>query len=409
VNICKIVDGDYPWEVRVEKICNSLVGYGHKVFLVCRNVKRQPLYEYDGGIHIFRLPHLPHAVGRLNYYATFPAFFSPLWITRINEVVRANSIDCIMVRDLPLALTGVAIGKLHDIPVVVDMAECYPEMLKTWWEFGENRFTDNFVRNPRMARIVEKVATDKADHIIVVVEESRDRFIRLGIPREKISIVGNTPPMSEFHPRTPTFPGSTRLKRDTLIMLYVGLISMARGLDFVIRTLPLFPEKGIDVTLVIVGRGEAEERLKALAAELDVADRVFFEGYIDRQAVPEYIASSDICIIPHLECSHTAHTIPNKLFDCMAMSKPVIVSDVKPMRRIVTQTGCGVVYRSSDTQSLCAAVETLRDKRVRTSMGKKGEQAVRERYNWGVDSRELLRVFQRFQQDVRSSVRGLAR
>ena len=399
MNICKIVDGDYPWDIRVEKICDSLVGGGHEVFLVCRNVKRSPVYEYYEGIHIFRLPYLPHSMGRLNYYATFPAFFSPLWMARVNEVVRAHSIDCIMVRDLPLALTGIAIGKLHRIPVVVDMAECYPEMLKTWWEFGENRFTDNFVRSPRMARVVEKITVGKADYIIAVVEESKDRFVELGVPSDKISIVSNTPNLNEFHPMTPTFPGSMGSRKDTLVMLYVGLISMARGLDFVIRALPRLLENGVDATFVVVGRGGAEERLRGLAREFGVTDRVFFEGYVAREAVPDYVASSDICLIPYPYCSHWAHTIPNKLFDYMAMSKPVIVSDVEPMRRIVRETECGVVYKCSDGESFYECVQTLRDERTREKMGKNGERAVRQRYNWGVDSTELLALFERFSRD----------
>lgn len=396
MNICKIVDGDYPWDVRVEKICNSLIRGGHTVFLVCRNIKRQPLYEYYNGIHIFRLPHLPRAMGKLNYYSTFPAFFSPLWIARIQEVVRANSIDCIMVRDLPLALTAVMIGRLNRLPVILDMAECYPEMLKTLWQFGDGRLTDHLVRNPSIARIVEKLAVKRVDYNLVVIEESRRRLRKLGVMSHKISIVSNTPDLSEFHERRPTFPGSMRFRKNTLILLYVGLLSMARGLDLVIKALPTLLEKDIDVSLVIVGRGKAQKYLQKLAKELKVSDCVFFEGYVDRELVPHYVASSDVAIIPYPHCSHWANTIPNKLFDYMAMSKPVVVSDIQPLMRIVTQTKSGVVFKSSNTQSFCRAVESLLDSEVRKEMGRNGEKAVKERYNWDVDSAELLNVFRRF-------------
>jgi glycosyltransferase involved in cell wall biosynthesis len=154
---------------------------------------------------------------------------------------------------------------------------------------------------------------------------------------------------------------------------------------------------------VIVGRGGAEERLKGLAREFGVTDRVFFEGYVEREAVPQYVASSDICLIPYPYCSHWAHTIPNKLFDYMAMSKPVIVSDVEPMRRIVTETECGVVYSCSDGESFSECVQTLRDERTREKMGKNGERAVKHRYNWSVDSTELLAVFERFSREGGSS------
>jgi len=395
MNICKIVDGDYPWDVRVEKMCDTLIEAGHDVFLVSRNVRRQPLYEYYNGIHIFRLPHLPRFMGRLNYYATFPAFFSPLWIACVQQVVRANSIDCIMVRDLPLALSAIAIGKVHRLPVILDMAECYPLMLKTLWQFGGRRATDLIVRNPSMARLVEKCAVEAADHILVVVEESMNRLLRFGVSPRKISIVSNTPNLDEFSRRPPTFPGSTQFRKDTLRMIYVGLLSMARGLDFVIRALPVLVRKHPDVTVVIVGRGKAQARLERLAKELKVEEHVYFEGYVDRELVPEYIASSDVGIIPYPYCSHWAHTIPNKLFDYMAMSKPVLVSDIEPMKRIVAETRSGVIFESSHVESFCKAVGILLDEKSRKKMGENGERAVRERYNWDVDAARLLDVLRR--------------
>jgi glycosyltransferase involved in cell wall biosynthesis len=394
MNICKIVDGDYPWDVRVEKICDTLIEAGHDVFLVSRNVRRQPLHEYYKGIHIFRLPHLPRFMGKLNYYATFPAFFSPLWIARVQQVVRANSIDCIMVRDLPLALTAAVVGKLNCMPVILDMAECYPEMLRTLWQFGGGGVTDLVVRNPSMAGLVEKLAVKDVDHVLVVVEESMKRLLELGVSPKKISIVSNTPNLNEFSKRPPTFPGSTRFRKDTLVMLYVGLLSMARGLDFVIQALPTLIRKHPNVTVVIVGRGKAQARLQKLAKELNVEEHVYFEGYVDRELVPQYIASSDVGIIPYPYCSHWAHTIPNKLFDYMAMSKPVLVSDIEPMKRIVSETRSGVIFQSSRIDSFCRAVGILLDERSRRKMGENGEKAVRERYNWDVDAAQLLDVLE---------------
>src|SRR5712692_1032582 len=129
MEICKIWDADYPWDVRVEKVCQSL-RQKQEVHLVCRNTKRHPMYEESDGIYIHRLPFLPRNLGWLNKVIGFPAFFNPLWIFAVWRVVRRYRATVILVRDLPVALTALIIGRWIGIPVGVDMAENYPAMIQ---------------------------------------------------------------------------------------------------------------------------------------------------------------------------------------------------------------------------------------------------------------------------------------
>src|SRR4051812_3724988 len=103
--ICHIWDADYPWDVRVEKISDSL-SKKHEVHLVCRNTARRPRYERINGSTIHRLPCLPKLFGRMQRLVGFPAFFNPIWVYMIWQTVRTTNADMILVRDLPLALTA---------------------------------------------------------------------------------------------------------------------------------------------------------------------------------------------------------------------------------------------------------------------------------------------------------------
>ncbi len=76
MNILLIWDGDYPWDIRVDKISTSLAKKGHLVHIVCRNLKRQSLTDSYNGAIIHRLPFLPRWLGLLNQVLSFPAFFS---------------------------------------------------------------------------------------------------------------------------------------------------------------------------------------------------------------------------------------------------------------------------------------------------------------------------------------------
>jgi glycosyltransferase involved in cell wall biosynthesis len=125
-----------------------------------------------------------------------------------------------------------------------------------------------------------------------------------------------------------------------------------------------------------------------------VAERVIFEGYQPFERFPSYIAASSVCLIPHLKSDHTDTTIPHKLFHYMLLGKPVVTADCRPLRRIVEETGCGVVHRSGDPDAFATAVASLTDKALRRQMGEAGQQAVRERYHWDRDARRLTDLYE---------------
>jgi glycosyltransferase involved in cell wall biosynthesis len=73
----------------------------------------------------------------------------------------------------------------------------------------------------------------------------------------------------------------------------------------------------------------------------------------------------------------------------MAAGLAVVSSDVAPCRRIVTETGCGRVYRSRDPSDLARAVEELSPEAVRVACGRAGRAAILARYNWEEDCARL--------------------
>lgn len=389
-------DSDYPWDIRVEKICNTLLENGWKVHLVCRNRLRRPTEEIYNGIHIHRLPFLPRFMGSLNEAFSFPAFFSPLWLSRMNVVAKDYGVDLVIVRDLPMALTAVLVAKFQRIPVIFDMAEVYPELIRNKWKFEPFEVQNVFFRNPLIVDFVEHLVVRRVDHIFAMVEESLNRLIEKGVSPDKITIVSNTPIPGRFETAEATFPGLLRENKGKLLMLYVGFFNFSRGLDTALVSLKEFTERNNNrVYLTLLGNGSAENYLKEMVRKLGLESHVGFAGWVDNKFVPEYVASSDICLVPHHKCGHWDHTIPNKLFDYMAAGKPVLVSDVKPMKRIVEQANCGLVYKDGDSGCFVSQLEKLQDRGLRIELGKNGARAVKKHYNWVNDSNRMLNSIRR--------------
>jgi glycosyltransferase involved in cell wall biosynthesis len=384
-----VFDGDYPWDVRIWKFAACLGEHGHEVHLVCRNLARRPAEETLEGLHIHRLRPLANA--RLNGPMTFPAFVNPVWIGRISEVVKGQRLDALIVRDLPLALAGVAAGRRHRVPVVLDMAENYPAMLRDVNRFERFRPQNVLVRNPVLASLVERIAMRLVDHVVVVIEEAQERLLRAGLPPDRISIVRNTPRVELA--RFPAAWGPPSRDASRLTVVFVGGLEPMRGLDAALDMLAAAVPRIPELRLRIIGDGRWKSDLEAQARSLGLGDHVEFSGRRDYQRALFEVGQADVGFIPHRLTEHTNSTIPNKLFEYMLLGKPVLATDMVPVRRILEQVGCGMVYRSREEG--VEALVRLRDEALRQALGDSGRRAVLDRYRWDRDGATLVGALER--------------
>jgi glycosyltransferase involved in cell wall biosynthesis len=390
VRIGVVYDGDYPWDVRVWKVTTYLGDHGHEVHLVCRNLARRPEEEALDGIRIHRLRPLSSA--KLNALLTFPAFLNPTWLGRIADVVTARGIEALIVRDLPLALAAVAVGRRHGVPVLLDMAENYPAMLRDMRRFERFRLQNVLVRNPLLATLVERVATRLADQVVVVIEEARDRLLRTGVPADRISIVRNTPKVELT--RFPTAWGAPACDPTKLTVAFVGGLEPMRGLEAALEMIAAAVRRVPELRLTIIGDGRWKSDLEAQARALGVGEYVEFAGRREYQRALFEILRADIGLIPHRVTAHTNSTIPNKLFEYMLLGKPVLATDMAPVRRLIEEARCGMVYRTREEG--VEALVRLRNETVRRRLGENGRRAVLDRYHWDQDGATLIRALERF-------------
>jgi glycosyltransferase involved in cell wall biosynthesis len=396
MRICKIYDDDYPWDVRVEKVGRALVDGGHTVFLCARNRKLVTTHEEVDKMQVRRMKPISFLPPKVDVGLMFPAFFSPRWAGLIGEVVWRDRCDAILVRDLPLALTGVAVGKALGKPVVLDMAENYPAALRAIHSHKTPTIADHIVRNPRFADLVEYLSIRGLDHVIVVCKENRDRLIDQGVPPEKVSVVRNTPDLEVFEDIEVPESVAQRFG-DDFVLMYVGAVDPFRGLDTVIQALPEIRRHIPKIKFAILGKGQGVEEVEALAQELGVADITDMVGFLPMEELGGYIGRADVCIVPHHVNEHINTTLPNKLYEYMASGRAVISTDAAPLERVIEETGCGVTYISGDPASLAQQILSLRQSKTCEDMGAAGRKAILEELNWGEDQKQLLHIFEQFE------------
>lgn len=384
-SICKLLDFDYPWDIRAEKIINSLKNNNFDVQIVCRNLSQLKTEYIEHSIKYYRVGNFKNKT--INYILSFPFFFNFLWIYKLYKAVRDNKCDFILVRDLPLALTGIFIKYIFKTKVVFDMAENYPALLQS---DKIKNFISVLIRNHYLAKIVEKIVLKLSDHIFVVVDESKERILNLGINENKITVISNTPIINK---KTNQLWEQEGNNKDRLKLLYVGGLELHRGVDFVIRNLQILLEKGIDVEFKIIGNGTYLLEYQKLVELLNLQNHVIFLGYLQFHSILPIMQQSDIGLIPHYKSEHTQTTIPNKLFDYMYAGIPIIATDLKPIKRIINEGKCGLCFKDKNNEEFVNAVMKLTDKTVRKKMGMQGKKLIYSKYNWKFEEFKLLNLF----------------
>lgn len=389
LRVCYLFQDDYPWDVRVDKIMNSLADHGIQGHIISRNDTRCVRNERLGkNLYVHRMPIFANRY--INNIVNFPAFFSPIWLHQILSVVRNESCGLIIVRDLPLSPTALLAGKMASIPVLMDMAENYPAMIMDTWKYRGPKPIDRIVRNPWALMAMERLVIPKLNGILVVSKYSADRIMKVGCNRDRVWIVGNTPRLKNWTEHGKPHGSDSVRRLSDFIILYVGGLEETRGLETVIQALPIIINVIHNALFVIVGKGTSESKLKKLVTFMGVQEHVFFKGWVEPQMVPSVIAASDVCIVPHFVTEHTDTTIPNKIFDYMAQGKPVVATNAKSLKDIIESCHCGKVYHHVDHHNLANVIIALKDKDLRKRLGQSGYNALKTKYNWGLDEQTLL-------------------
>jgi len=379
----------FPPDIRLEKEIRTLNKAGYEICVVCNQYEknRNPHFE----THKIERVNAIFSSKKLNKIFNFPIFFNPRYLFKIFRVIvsfRPNYIHC---HDLPMVPFGIIFSRLFHLPLVFDMHENYPEALK---EFQKKGIINFLFKNYRFAKFLELICLKFSNRVIVVIEENKNRLIKMGYESSNIFVVSNTIDFENFLPDKNIDDNFNYEFKDKPIILYTGTVSADRDLLTAINAVKYFPELGIDADMIIIGDGDVRAYLIEHTEKSGLNNRIKFISWPGHRVIPKFIEKAKICMIPQPNNDAINTTIPHKLFEYMYMSKPVIVSDAIPIKRIVDETLSGVSFKSRDSYDFALKIKSLFENKI--DYGANGRGAVLRKYNWQREARQLLNLYKSF-------------
>lgn len=218
--------------------------------------------------------------------------------------------------------------------------------------------------------------------VIAATPSIARRFRRIGVDCVEVN---NFPILNELAPVEANWETK---KRE---VSYIGGLSTIRGIGTLVRAADILTS---DVRINIAGT------LSDTALERDLRslrgwERVNPLGFLNRQGVRRTLARSMAGIVTFLPLPNHISSRPNKMFEYMSAGIPVIASDFPTWREIVEGTECGICVDPLDPQQIAAAIDRLvNSPREAQRMGENGRKAVMDLYNWTVEERELIGLYE---------------
>lgn len=171
-------------------------------------------------------------------------------------------------------------------------------------------------------------------------------------------------------------------------ILCVSRLVEKKGLDYLLRACKLLQARGVDFRCDIIGApnmlyADYYVRLIKLYRELDLQQRVYFQGAQPFARVMDAFQNADLFVLPCvISIDGDRDIVPNVLIEAMANKLPVISTAISGVPEIIEDRVSGILVLPGDEQVLCDAIQELaRDEELRRKLGEEGRRRILERFD----------------------------
>jgi rhamnosyl/mannosyltransferase len=171
------------------------------------------------------------------------------------------------------------------------------------------------------------------------------------------------------------------------IILFVGRLVYYKGVEFLIKAMT-----GLYATLLIVGAGPEERRLKKLVDRLNLNSKITFVGFVPNEDLPSYYRACDVFCLPSVVRSESFGIVQ---LEAMASSRPVVSTEIGTATSFVNRDGeTGIIVPPRDEKALTSALKAILDDPIlKRRLGEDARRRVVKYFDYRVIAGKFLDLY----------------
>jgi len=278
-------------------------------------------------------------------------------------------------------ITGLLLARHFNVPLVIEYNGS---------EVWINRHWGKALQNEELALRMERLNLLGADLVVVVSQPLADQLLEMGIPTERILVNPNGVDPQRYRPGINCDEVRDALElRGQQVIGFIGTFGPWHGAEMLAEAaahlLQAHPELRERLVFLLIGDGQTMPRVREIVEKQGIGASCRFTGLVPQEDGPVYMAACDILVSPHVPNPDGTPFFgsPTKLFEYLAMGKPVIASELDQIAQLLTHEHDAVLVPPGDIAALADAILALvDDPECCKRLGEAARATALQRHTW---------------------------
>ena len=285
-------------------------------------------------------------------------------------------------------LAGYFVSRIKRTPWLLEIRDLWPESI----------LAVGAIKNKKIIKFLEYLEIftyKKADCIVPVTKAFKKHIINLGICEKKVHVIRNGVNLDLYKNERSYDPliNSWGLD-DKFVVSYIGTHGMAHGLDTILKAAEIL-RSDESIIFLMVGDGSERERLLKIVSDKKLSNLIM-KPQQPKKHMPAVWSITDVSLVLLKKLDLFKTVIPSKIFECMAMSVPIILGVEGEVKDIIKSANTGLCIEPESSEELSKAIVRLKNDHFLTkSLGENGRVCVEREFNREILANEYLKILEK--------------
>jgi len=372
MKICMLISTPFPPEEGIGfhtyNLSKKLMEKGHEIVVITRGSINKTKKEFFDGIEIYKVPFIPF----YPFYIKIHGYF-------VNKIFKKieKEIDIVHIHSpLPpyLKTKKPKITTIHT-PMLID--HCTYTKLKSLHSFF-SKLSARLISYP-----LEKKLIKNSNIVTTVSETVAKELYAYNINPKNVIISGNGVDEKFFYHKQ-------KQKKDNYkYIMFAGRLDREKGLFDLVDCAEYVCNKRSDVFFIVVGKGRDLNKIRKKTKKKGVDHRFIFLGQVEKNQIVKLYQNASIFVLPSYH-----EGLPGVLLEAMSCGLPIIATDVRGNRDLITDGKNGVMVPPREPKKLAKAIlMLLKNEQIGIKQGLYARKTIEEKYTWNSVSNKFLSCY----------------